>query len=51
MVEHVSALFPADPQIASGEEAGHQVTAQVVDPPLFGQLAHHSVYGWELRIS
>ena len=36
-------LLPADPQVSPGQEAGHGVPGQVMDPPLLPQLRHDGV--------
>lgn len=36
-------LLPADPQVAPGEEAGHSVPAQMVNPALLAQLGHDGI--------
>lgn len=40
---HLHALLPADPQVSSGQETGHGVSSQVVDPALLPQLGHDGV--------
>ncbi len=40
---HLHALLPADPQVSSGQETGHGVSGQVVDPALLPQLGHDGV--------
>ena len=39
--------FPGDPEVTSGEEAGRQVSGQVVHPTLRRQLVHHRVHSRE----
>lgn len=46
---HLHAFLPADPQVAPGEEAGHGVPGQVMDPALLPQLRHDGVYPGEAR--
>lgn len=41
--EYLHALLPADPQVSSGQETGHSVSGQVVDPALLPQLCHDGV--------
>ena len=38
------ALLPADPEVTTGEEAGHSMSPQVVDPALLSQLGHDCIY-------
>lgn len=40
---YLHALLPADPQITSGQETGHGMSGQVVDPALLPQLCHDSI--------
>lgn len=40
---HPDPALPADPEVPSGEEAGHSVPGQVVDPALLPQLGHDGV--------
>lgn len=40
---YLLALLPADPQVSSGQEAGHGVPGQVVDPALLPQLGHDGI--------
>ena len=42
-VSYPHAALPADPQVSPGEETGHSVSGQVVDPALLSQLGHDSV--------
>ena len=46
---YLHALLPADPQVSSGQEAGHGVPGQVVDPALLPQLRHDGVDPGEAR--
>lgn len=41
---YLHAFLPADPEVSPGEEAGHSVPRQMMDPPLLPQLDHNSVY-------
>lgn len=36
-------FLPADPQVSSGEKAGHGVSGQVMDPSFSSQLGHDGV--------
>lgn len=40
---YLHSLLPADPQVSPGQEAGHGVPGQVMDPPLLPQLRHDGV--------
>jgi len=40
---YLHALLPADPQVSSGQETGHGVSGQVVDPAFLPQLSHDGV--------
>lgn len=40
---HPDPTLPADPEVPAGEEAGHGVPRQVVDPALLPQLGHDGV--------
>lgn len=44
------ALLPADPQVSAGQETGHGVTRQVMDPALLTQLGHDGVDPGETRL-
>lgn len=44
-------FLPADPQVPSGEEAGHGVSGEMMDPALLSQLTHDGVYPGEARPS
>lgn len=40
---HLHAVLPADEEVSAGEEAGHGVARQVVDPALAPQLGHDGI--------
>lgn len=40
---HPDPALPADPEVPAGEEAGHSMPGQVVDPALLPQLGHDGV--------
>lgn len=42
-LSYLHAALPADPQVSSGEETGHGMPGQVVDPTLLSQLGHDGV--------
>ena len=42
-VLYLHAALPADPQVSPGEEAGHGVPGQVMDPALLPELGHDGV--------
>lgn len=48
---HLGAFLPADPQVASGEEADHSSPGAGADPALFLQLDHDGVYPGEARLT
>ena len=50
-VTDLHALLPAEPEVAAGEEAGHGVSGQVVDPALLSQLRHDGVDPREARLA
>ena len=39
------AQFPVDKQVSSGEEAGHELSATMMDPAFLLELAHRGVDG------
>lgn len=41
---YLHAFLPADPEVSPGEEAGHSMPCQRMDPALLPQLDHNSVY-------
>lgn len=43
VLSYLHAALPADPQVSPGEETGHGMSGQVVDPALLSQLGHDSV--------
>ena len=43
LMTYLHAALPADPQVSPGEEAGHGVPGQVMDPALLPELGHDSV--------
>lgn len=47
---HLHPFLPADPQVPPGEEAGHRVPGQVMDPALLPQLSHDGVYPGKARL-
>lgn len=46
-VLYLHPLLPANPQVSPGQEAGHGVPGQVMDPALLPQLRHDGVYPGE----
>lgn len=40
---HPDSGLPADPEVAPGQEAGHRVPGQMVDPPFLPQLGHDCI--------
>ena len=48
---HLHPFLPADPQVAPGEEAGHRMPGQVMDPALLPQLSHDGIYPGETCFS
>lgn len=40
---HLLSLFPADPQVAPGEETGNGVSGQMVNPSFLSQLSHDGI--------
>lgn len=43
MSTHPDPALPADPEVPAGEEAGHGMPGQMVDPALLPQLGHDGV--------
>ena len=51
LLKHCGPCFPGDPEVTSGEEAGRQVSRQVVHPTLRRQLVHHRVHRRETDLA
>ncbi len=43
VLQYLHALFPADPQVSTREEASNSMPGQMVDPPLLPQLGHYGI--------